>query len=156
MDLQTEQAVWRRVRGPGGVTAREALLPEKLEALILEEQSRAQELRALSGRMNGPQRGRLSRIAARSEARSRSLGALHYLLTGRRLRLQKAPLPRPAPTPEALRQAALSLREAVRSYESLAREFEDYAQDFSRYADETRSQLAAVTDILQSRLTAER
>ena len=156
MDLQTEQAVWRRVRGPGGVSAQEALLPERLEALILEERSRAQELRALARRVGGGRSGRLSRAAAQSEARSRSLNTLHYLLTGRRLRPQEPPLPRPAPTPEALRQAALSLRESVRSYESLAREFEDYAQDFSRYADETRSQLAAVTDILQSRLTAER
>ena len=38
MDLQSEQAVWRRVKGPGP-GAEEALLPERLEALILEERT---------------------------------------------------------------------------------------------------------------------
>ena len=37
MEKQTEQEIWRRVRGPGGPTAEEAILPERLEALIVEQ-----------------------------------------------------------------------------------------------------------------------
>ena len=110
----------------------------------------------MSRRVSGARSGRLSRIAAQCEARSRSLRTLHYLLSGRRLRLQSPPLPRPAPLSEALRQAALDLRQTAQSYESLEREFEDYAKDFARYAAETRSQLAAVIEILQAHLGTER
>ena len=104
MDLQTEQAVWRRVKGPGAVTAEEAVLPERLEALILQEQADAAALRTLARRMGGQENAVLTRAAAGTEARARDLTALHFLLTGRRLRLKTPPVNPSGPLPEALRE----------------------------------------------------
>ena len=152
MDQQTEQAVWRRVKGPGPVNAAEALLPERLEALILEEQAQAAALRALARRLRGQGSGAVSRIAAGAEARARELSTLQYLLTGRRLRLKTPPPPPAGPLPETLRELSLRLRQTARAYESLQGEFADYAGDFARFAAETRSHTRALTQVLQSRL----
>ena len=92
MDHETERAVWQRVRGPGQLSAEEALLPERLERLILEQQIDAGSLRQLSARLRGPERASLARMAAEQENQARELTTLHYLLTGRRLRL-KVPKP---------------------------------------------------------------
>ena len=152
MDLQTEQAVWSRVKAPGGMPAEEALLPERLEALILEERSLAVSLRGLSSRLRGPRRDELSRLAARNEARARSLTTLHYLLTGRRLRLQPPRLPKPGPLPEALREACLRTRQSTRAYQALAQEFSAYEEDFARYADQTRADVRGLTGLMEQQL----
>ena len=152
LDTRTEQAVWSRVRAPGGVTAQEAVLPERLEALILEEQAQAGSLRALARRLRGPGGSTLGAQANRTEARVRELETLHYLLTGRRLRMQAPKPPAPEPLSEALRQAALASRQTERSYRALGEEFTDWAEDFDRFARQTQERTRAVTRVLQGTL----
>ena len=152
MDLQTEQEVWRRVKAPGNVTARETLLPERLEGLILEQRGEAAELRALARRLRGQGAAALNRTAAGIEARTRELSTLHYLLTGRKLRLPSPPPRLKGPETELLRELILRLRQSAQAYESLETEFSDYAGDFSRCASDTRSQARRLTQLLQTRL----
>lgn len=152
MDLQTEQAVWRRVKGPGAVTAEEALLPERLEALILQEQADAAALRGLSRRMNGQGRAVLSRAAAATDSRARELTALHYLLTGRRLRMKTPPVQSSGPIPEALRETCLRLEQTARAYKSLETEFSDRAELFSRFARDSREQARILLSQLKNHL----
>ena len=152
MDLQTEQAVWSRVKAPGGVSAEEAVLPERLEALILEEGSLARSLRSLAPRLRGPQKAELQRIAARNESRARSLTTIHYLLTGRRLRLRPPRPSRPGPLPEALREACLQMRQCVRAYEALEKEFSAFEEDFARYSNQSRTDARGLTAFLEQQL----
>ena len=156
MEKQIEQEVWRRVRGPGGPTAEEALLPERLEALIVEQQAEAAELRSIARRLRGQQSAALTRIAAGVEARVRALTTLHYLLTGRRLRLQPPGAKANAPVSEALRSLSLRLRQTERAYVGLQGEFADYAEDFERFARQTRTDGRSVTERLQAQLHAGR
>ncbi len=139
MDQREAQAVWQRVRATGGLTAEEAVLPERLEALILEQQTNAALLRKLSRRLPGGQSAVLSRTAARAETQTRELNTLHYLLTGRALRLKTPPIAGNEPPREALRDACLRLRRAAQAFESLREEFSDYAEDFGRFAAEART-----------------
>lgn len=152
MDLQTEREIWSRVKGPGGIAAEEALLPERLEALISEERSLAASLRSLTPRLRGPQRGELTRIAARAEGRARALTTLHYLLSGRRLRLQPPRPNKPGPLPEELRELCLRTRRSVRAYEALGREFSACEEDFARYGDQTRADVRSLTSLLEQQL----
>ena len=154
MEKQIEQEVWRRVRGPGGPTAEEALLPERLEALIVEQQAEAAELRSIARRLRGQQSAALTRIAAGVEARVRALTTLHYLLPGRRLRLQPPGAKANAPVSEALRSLSLRLRQTERAYVGLQGEFADYAEDFERFARQTRTDGRSVTELLQAQLHA--
>ena len=156
MEKQIEREVWRRVRGPGGPTAEEALLPERLEALIVEQQAEAAELRSIARRLRGQQSAALTRIAAGVEARVRALTTLHYLLTGRRLRLQPPGAKANAPVSEALRSLSLRLRQTERAYVGLQGEFADYAEDFERFARQTRTDGRSVTERLQAQLHAGR
>lgn len=153
MDLQTEQAVWRRVKGPGAITAEEALLPERLEALILEEQADAAALRSLSRRMGGQGSAVLSRVAAGTEARARELTTLHYLLSGRRLRLKTPPAVLKGPLSETLRQTCLRLEQTAKAYGSLEKEFANRAELFSRYARQAREQVRSLMTQLQKTLS---
>lgn len=152
MEKQMEQEVWRRVRGPGGPTAEQAILPERLEALILEQRSDAAALRALSNRLRGPQRTAIQRMSAQTEARASELTTLHYLLTGRRLRLQTPRPPAPGPLPEALRAAYLRTRQAERAFSGLQSEFADYAEDFGRFVRQTQADGRMLTQTLQAQL----
>lgn len=156
MDQEREREVWRRVKGPGGpapgLNAGEALLPEKLEALILEQRAQAAALRAAAGRLQGPRRGELNRMAARGEARARELTALHYLLTGRRLRLQSPRLPAPGPLPETLRGLCLSLRDSARAFGSLGAEFSAWAGDFSRLSEAAEADGRRLMGLLREEL----
>ena len=156
MDLQTEQEVWRRVKGPGPVTAPEALLPEKLEALILEQRTDAAALRDLSRRLRGQGSAVLNREAGRTEARVRELTTLHYLLTGRQLRLRTPPPVPGGPLPEGLRTLCLRLRQTTRACESLGEEFSDYAREFEGFAADARTQVRVLTQVLQSQLRTNR
>ena len=156
MDLQTEQAVWRRVKGPGGMTAEEALLPERLEALILEQRTDAASLQALSRRLRGQGSVALSRMAQRVEARAQRLTTLHFLLTGRRLRLQAPKLPKPDPLPEALRGAWLRNRQTVRAFEALREEFSDYAEDFADFAADGKTDGRMLEELLRQQILQEK
>ncbi|MBQ1411007.1 MAG: hypothetical protein IIY94_07030 [Oscillospiraceae bacterium] len=156
MDLQTEQAVWARVKGPGGIPAEQALLPERLEALILEQRADAASLRALSRQMRGQGSASVSRMAQRTDARAQKLTTLHYLLTGRQLRLQSPKLPPQGPLPEALRQAWLRTRQAAKAYEALREEFSDYAEDFADYAADAKNDGRSLEGILRQQMASER
>ena len=152
MDLQTEQAVWARVKGPGGMTAEEAVLPERLEAMILEQRADAASLRALARRMRGQGSATLAKLAERNTARARKLTTLHYLLTGRKLRLQTPKPQKPDPLPEALRAAWLRTRQAARAYDALREEFSDYAEDFADYAMDAKTDGRTLEGILRQQL----
>ena len=152
MDLQREREVWQRVKGPSPVTAGEALLPEKLEALILEQRAQAAGLRAAARRMRGPGSGELGRIAARTEARAGELTTLHYMLTGRRLRLQPPRLPAPGPLPETLRSLCLGMRESARAFGSLQKEFDAYAGDLARFSEGIQADSRRLLELLRAQL----
>lgn len=150
VEARKEQEIWRRVRGGAAPGAAEALLPERLEALILEQRADAAAMRALAGRMRGPASGRLRSGAAALEHRARELRGLHYLLTGRRLRPQSPPLRLPEPPAEALRQLCLRQREAARSFGALGEEFRDFAGDFDAWAGQAREQAGALLRLLRN------
>lgn len=152
MERQTEQEVWRRVRGPAGPTAAEALLPERLEALILEQRGTAAALRSLARRLRGQQNSLLMGMAGETEASARELTALHYLLSGRRLRLQTPPAPPPEPLPEALRAVCQRMRQAERAFTALQAEFSEYEEDFSKGVRRSRSNTRRLMELLQSQL----
>ena len=152
MDLQTEQAIWARVKETGGMTAEQAVLPERLEALILEQRADAASLQALSRRMRGQGSAALGRMARRCEARAQKLTTLHYLLTGRRLRLQAPKRPPQGPLPEALRQAWLRNRQTVRAFASLGEEFSDYAEDFGAAAADSRTDGRTLEGLLRQQM----
>lgn len=149
MDLQTEQAVWRRVKGPGAVTAEEAVLPERLEAVIMEQQALAAYLRSLAGKLRGPQRASAASMASQTEQSARELTALHYLLTGRRFRPRPPKQELSAPLPEALRQACLRARQAEQSFLALREEFSSCAGDFGRLAEQARSHSRRLMELLR-------
>ncbi len=153
MDHQTEQAVWRRVNAVGSVTAEEALLPERLEALLLQERADAASLRQLSRSMNGTGSAAVARVAAKTEARTRTLVTLHYLLTGRRLRPQTPPCGKPGETLEALRAASLRMEQTVKTYERLAEEFPERKALFSELGCQSRGQYRALTVQIQTMLS---
>lgn len=153
MDPKTEQAVWRRVSTVGSVTAEEALLPERLEALILQERADAASLRQLARRMGGQGSAPVLRAAARTEARARSLVTLHYLLTGRQLRLQTPPCKNQGTPLEALREASLRMDQTARTYARLAEEFPARGEFFSDLGCQCRGQYRALTAQLQTLLS---
>lgn len=152
MDQSTEQAVWRRVKGPEPMTAEEALLPERLEALIQEQRGDGALLEALSRRMGGGQGTRLRSMAAGTGSRVRELTTLHYLLTGRRLRPRPAGPPPRGPVTELLRTAALRARQAAAAYRALGGEFQSWQEDLSRMARASETQARALTALLRQRL----
>lgn len=152
MEKQTEQEIWRRVRGPGGPTAEEAILPERLEALIVEQRADAAALRELSGRLRGPQAAALSRMAVQAGKRAQELTTLHYLLTGRRLRLQTPRRPSLGPLPEALRATWLRMRQTERAFAGLQTEFSAYEDDFGHYVLELRANSRTLAATLQGQL----
>ena len=152
MDLQTERAVWQRVKSPGGITAEEAVLPERLEGLVVQELSDASALRFAARRIRGQGSAALNRAAAKTDARVRELTTMHYLLTGRRLRLKAPPHGPAKPLPEALRELTLRSRQSARTYESLQAEFSEYARDFARFAADARAQTQILTQTLQTQL----
>ena len=88
MDVQQELSVWRRVQAPDRLSAEEYLLPERLEGMILSLLETGALMKRLAGRTRGRDREILLRMSARNEGMVRRLRTLHYLLTGRRLRLK--------------------------------------------------------------------
>ena len=152
MDYQSEQAVWRRVKAGGSVSAEEALLPERLEALILQERADAASLRRLARRMGGRGSAAVTRAAASAESRARRLLTLHYLLSGRQLRLQTPPCPKQGTPLEALREASLRMEQTAKSYEALAEEFPERSRLFAELGCQSRGQYRALATQLQALL----
>lgn len=152
MDRETEQEIWRRVRQPGAGNAEEALLPERLERLILEQKLNAAGLKALSARLSGHERQTFLRIAAETENRARELTTVHYLLSGRRLRLKPAEVSVPKQLPEALREAFFRQQQSARDLRDLSREFAGYAELFERLAGEASRHSRLIMQALQGRL----
>lgn len=152
MNRESEQEVWRRVQSTGGMTADQALLPERLEAMLLEQNLLTAELKAVSGRAQGSDRAMLNRMVGECGDRSRELRTLYYLLTGRQLRLKQQAPPRPEPFPEALRRIYHGQRQAARGFRQLEREFTDYGEQFSAMAREADRHGRQITLILQRKL----
>lgn len=152
MDRETEQEIWRRVRNPGGTNAEEALLPERLERLILEQKINAIGVKTLAARLGGAERQVFLRMAAEIENHARELTTVHYLLTGRRLRLNPTETTVARQLPEALREAYFRQQQASRDYRNLTREFEGYAELFDRLADEAARHSRLILQTLQGRL----
>lgn len=152
MDRETEQEIWRRVRQPGSMNAEEALLPERLEDLILEQRLNAGGLKTLAGRMTGTERQVFMRMASENENRASELAALHYLLTGRRLRLKQPEVPIPKPLPEALREVYFRQQQSARDFRNLAREFDGYGELFERLGAEAVRHSRLVMQALQGKL----
>lgn len=149
MDLQSEQAVWRRVRGPGNMTAEEAVLPERLEAVTLEQQALAAYLRGLSGKLRGPRSAAAAAMARQTEQSVRELTALHYLLTGRRFQPRPPRQELPAPLPEALRQACLRTKQTGLAFDALQAEFSAYGTEFGRMAALAREHSRRLMELLR-------
>ena len=157
MDHETERAVWQRVRGPGQLSAEEALLPERLERLILEQQIDAGNLRQLSARLRGPEKASLARMAAEQENQARELTTLHYLLTGRRLRLKVPKPPLTADLPQAIREQFFRQKQAARDLQGLQRDFSAYAAHFAGMEQAAQRNSCMLARILEGRLpSAER
>lgn len=152
MDRETEQEIWRRVRQPGSVNAEEALLPERLENLILEQRLNANGLKTLADRMGGTDRQVFLRMSSENENRARELTTLHYLLTGRRLRLKQQEVPIPKPLPEALREVYFRQQQSARDFRNLAREFDGYGELFERLGSEAQRQSRLIMQTLQGKL----
>lgn len=127
------------------------MLPQRLEALIMAEQVSAGLCRAMA-KGPGPDRPVLRRLAGDAERRARELTTLHYLLTGRRLRLK---LPQPPPVgsyPEQLRQQYLQQRQMDRAYDRLAREFEGYSDQFVQLQKESRQAGKTLQNLLSRQI----
>ena len=152
MDMQTEQAVWRRVKGPGSMTAEEAVLPERLEALLIQELATISFLRLLSGKMRGQASTALFQIVKKTENRTRELTAMHFLMTGRTLRIKTPPVSVPDSISDALRVACLRMKQTAKSYEGLSAEFANSAEDFSRYVRQTQEQAGTLLGLLRNQL----
>ncbi len=152
MDREREQEVWRRVQRPGGLPAEQGLLPERLEQMILEQKMNAVELRSLAGRLNGQERRIFFRMASENDNRAKELTTVHYLLTGRKLRLKLPPQPPAGDLSEALRSAFFRQKQTAAGLSGLAREFENYADQFSRMADQAQSHCDRIRRVLQTRL----
>jgi hypothetical protein len=149
MDRETERTVWQRVRGQGQLNAEEALLPERLERIILEQRIDASSLRQLSGRLRGPERAAVARMAAEQDNRARELTALHYLLTGRQLRLKVPTPPISADLPQALRELFFRQKQAARELQGLQRDFDMYADHFAAMEQDARRNSRMLAGILQ-------
>ena len=156
MNYETEQAVWRRVRGPGEeLSAGKALLPERLEALLLEEQATEAQLRALARRTGGNRSRVLQRLANRTGKRIGELSALHFLLTGRRLRLKPPAFPGKVTFPDSLRAVWLRQQQSARAYDSLAKEFREEAQELETWSSGIRADNRQLASLLQGRMSGE-
>lgn len=152
MNPQTEREVWSRVRAPGQITAEESVLPERLEALVSAERENAAELRAASGRLRGGERAAFLRMANEDEACASELCTMHYLMTGRRLRIRAEAARLPQDLPEALRRLWQRQREAAEAYEALSRDFSAYAASFQKYARRSQKQMARISAALRGKL----
>ncbi len=152
MDRETEQEIWRRVRQPGSMNAEDALLPERLENLILEQKVSAHGIRTLAARLSGAERQVFLRMAAENENRARELTTLHYLLTGRRLSLKPTEVPIPKLLPEAFREAYYRQQQSARDFQNLSREFSGYGELFDRLCGEAKRQSGLIMQALQGRL----
>ena len=152
MDRETEREVWRRVQRPGGLPAEQALLPEQLERMILEQKMNAVELRSLAGRLNGQERRAFFRMAAENDNRAKELTTLHYLLTGRSLRLKLPPQSPIGDVTEGLRRAFFRQKQSASGFSELARQFESYADQLARMANQAQNHSDRIRRTLQTRL----
>ena len=152
MDRETEREIWKRVQSGGQIGSEEALLDERLEKTILAAKQSAADLRRVAARLNPSQRGKFLRMAAQSENSEEELTAIHYLLTGRRLKLHPKPGRLPQELPEALRAIWMQIRDLSRDYAALSRDFSDYADSFEQMRKRNDSFLPQIGQALGGRL----
>ena len=129
MNPETEREIWRRVQQTERLNAEEILLPERLETAIQEQRLLSELLVRAAQRLPKGARSGLLQSAAQLRDGVRSLTTLHYLLTGRRLRLHPLPTPPAEPVPSELRRIWARLKKASGETALLERDFQEYAED---------------------------
>ena len=144
-----ERAVWERVQSTGTLTAENALLPERLTALIEGEKKTAAECTQLACRLSGSAGMATRRIRAQAEGRARHLAALHFLLTGKRTYIKPPQIPFHKNLCEALREHCLSMLALQEQYAKVAAEFPAHAKAMDRLSLSLRNDLRTATSILE-------
>lgn len=145
----TERVVWERVQSTGTITAENALLPERLTALIEGERKTAAACTQLACRLSGSAGMALRRIRAQAENRARQLTALHFLLTGKRTCIKAPQVPFHKNLCEALRENCLSMLALQEQYGKVAAEFPAHADTLDCLSLSLRNDLRTVTGILE-------
>ena len=152
MDPETEREIWRRVRQNDRLNAEEILLPEKLEESIQERQMLTDLLVRTAQSLSKGERTALLRISAQLRSGIRELTTLHYLLTGRRLKLPPGQLPPKAPIREELRALYFRLRRAAKNSDLLSKDFSEYEKEFREDAQVLRRAERTIAGILKGKL----
>ncbi len=152
MDPETEREIWRRVQQTDRLNAEEILLPERLERTIQEQRTLTALLLRTARRLGGGERTALLRMAAGTRSAAEELTTLHYLLTGRELRLKAMPLPPTAPVREELRELCLRIRRSAKEMNALAADFSAYADQFRAQEQVLKRAERGVSDVLKGKL----
>ena len=152
MDPETEREIWRRVRQNDRLNAEEILLPEKLEESIQERQMLTDLLVRTAQSLSKGERTALLRISAQLRSDIRELTTLHYLLTGRRLKLPPGQLPPKAPIREELRALYFRFRRAAKNSDLLSKDFSEYEKEFREDAQVLRRAERTIAGILKGKL----
>ena len=130
MDPEKEREIWRRVQRNDTLNAEETLLPQRLESDIQEQRRLSSHLLRTAGMLRGGERTVFQRMARDTASGADRLTTLHYLLTGRILRLRALPLPPKRPLPEELRSLYFSVRQSAKEMSALAGEFAEFSDLF--------------------------
>ena len=149
---ETDRQIWARVRESGTLTAEQALLPERLTALMAQEKTLAAACRQLEARLFGTGCNAVRRIRAQSENRVRRLKTQMYLRSGLRADPQSSSTPFYALLCEALRAACLLAQTLQTQYLKTAEEFPGEAEMLSPLAAELGCNLKMLTALLQRSL----
>lgn len=147
--MKTESAVWERVSARGGITAEQALLPERLAELMTEETRLAAAFFRLAGRLSGTDGTTMRRLGAQAEARTRRLRTVYFLTSGLRADLRPAEVPFYACLCEALRAQCLCILALQKKYDETAKEFPDCRE---LRGEELEQNFRTVTGILEKHL----
>lgn len=152
LDRQTEHSVWERVGARPCLTAAQALLPERLTALMQREITGAAACRQLAARLSGTDGASLRRLQAQAQARVRQLNALRFLYTGLRAEIKPANIAFHSAVCDALREEGLLLAALQEQYEKTAEEFPTQAEQLTALCTQVRQNLRSLTDVLQRHL----
>ena len=152
MDPETEREIWRRVQQTDRLNAEEILLPEKLEQAIQDQRTLTALLIRTARRLPNGDRSALLRIAADTRSGTEELSTLHYLLTGRQLRLRPRPLPPQKPVREELRDLYHRFRSAAGEAGAIAGQFSDYADRLRERERQLTLAARGISTVLKGKL----
>ena len=150
--MKTESAVWERVNARDGITAEQALLPERLAELMMGEAQLAAAFSRLAGRLSGADGAMMRRLRAQGESRVRRLRTEYYLLSGMRADIRPPEVPFYPSICEALRAQCQSLLTLQKKYDETAREFPACAALPEESRAALRQTRSAVIRILEKHL----